>query len=418
MERQGELDYKDWAERYRKHLLEEVMAFWRSRTIDEAGGFFTFFDRQGNLKGEDKYIWVQARQTYIFSVLYSNVQNDPVWLEHARHGRDFLVKHAYAGNGRWYYRLDREGKLLEGDRSMATDSFVLCALCVYAAASGRDEDIKLIEETYAAYEKNMNDPDNVEFYHYVFDPNYSHHSLSMLCVNTCAVARDILGEARVRPLLYTNIESVLYHFAKDEQECLFEIVNRDGSTVDSEEGRVVNPGHALESMWFCMEAGLHAKDRAIVDRCMQIADWHIAKGYDRQYGGMFSFINPEGEPIPIRGKAKDAGQSWDSKIWWVHSECLYITALCYVHSSSPVWLKRFLELHEFASEHFYDREYGEWYMYLNRDGTVSNPDKGNAYKSAFHVPRALMKIYLLFLGEATRLSQEAQKMETEKRLSP
>ena len=38
-------------------------------------------------------------------------------------------------------------------------------------------------------------------------------------------------------------------------------------------------------------------------------------------------------------------------------------------------------------KHFHDKEHGEWYGYLHRDGRVSTPMKGNHYKGPFHLPR-------------------------------
>ena len=59
------------------------------------------------------------------------------------------------------------------------------------------------------------------------------------------------------------------------------------------------------------------------------------------------------------------------------------------------FFERFLELHDWVRKHFIDDQYGEWYAYLHRDGSPRIPDKGNWIKSAFHIPRNLMKIMLL-----------------------
>ncbi|MRN26439.1 AGE family epimerase/isomerase, partial [Romboutsia ilealis] len=49
--------------------------------------------------------------------------------------------------------------------------------------------------------------------------------------------------------------------------------------------------------------------------------------------------------------------------------------------------------HRFCRDHFYDPEYGEWYSFLNRDGSVKSPEKGSKWKCAFHVLRALVFTY-------------------------
>lgn len=50
---------------------------------------------------------------------------------------------------------------------------------------------------------------------------------------------------------------------------------------------------------------------------------------------------------------------------------------------------------EWAYDHLEDKEFGEWYGYLHRDGSVAQPAKGNIFKGPFHVPRMMIKSYLL-----------------------
>ena len=59
------------------------------------------------------------------------------------------------------------------------------------------------------------------------------------------------------------------------------------------------------------------------------------------------------------------------------------------------YLKMHRKAHEWAFEHMKDTEYGEWYGYLHRDGTVAQPAKGNIFKGPFHVPRMLIRSHLL-----------------------
>ena len=43
--------------------------------------------------------------------------------------------------------------------------------------------------------------------------------------------------------------------------------------------------------------------------------------------------------------------------------------------------------------HFKDREYPEWFGYLNRRGEVLLPLKGGKWKGCFHVPRGLYQMW-------------------------
>ena len=79
---------KELATFYRHHLLQENLPFWESRTEDKThGGYLVSFDREGKLTATDKNLWCQGRQTYMFSVLYNQVEPRENWLKLAQCGR-------------------------------------------------------------------------------------------------------------------------------------------------------------------------------------------------------------------------------------------------------------------------------------------------------------------------------------------
>lgn len=52
-----------------------------------------------------------------------------------------------------------------------------------------------------------------------------------------------------------------------------------------------------------------------------------------------------------------------------------------------------MQISDYTYAHFPDKEYGEWYGYLRRDGSVAQPAKGNLFKGPFHIPRMMIKSY-------------------------
>ena len=48
------------------------------------------------------------------------------------------------------------------------------------------------------------------------------------------------------------------------------------------------------------------------------------------------------------------------------------------------------QVHDWSFAHFPDREHGEWFGYLHRDGSLSQRAKGNLFKGPFHLPRMLL----------------------------
>ena len=396
---------KDLARFYRAHLLEAVVPFWEARTEDrQCGGYLTCFDRTGKVTDTDKYVWFQGRQLYMFSALYNQMEKRPQWLRLASHGRDFLVSHAYAGEGRWHYQLDRSGGNKRGTISIYTDEFVLQGLCEFAAASSEDRDLPLIRQTYDAIERNVHDPTFKDIYHGTWSPRFQRHGIYMLALNTASVAEQVLGPERTRPLIDHCLEKILYVFAKDDCKALFESVGLDGRVIDDDEGRVLNPGHALESMWFCIEEGVKRGDRSVIERATRIIDWMYRRGHDRQYGGIVSFLDSSGREPRQMDWHRETNMRWHDKAWWVHSESLYALALSSVQTGNRNGFSRFFDLQQWCLDHFYDSEYGEWYAELYRDGRPKLTDKGTLWKACYHLPRALMKMARLFesVSEPTR----------------
>ena len=101
------------ASQYKEELFGKVIPFWLAHSQDrEFGGYFTCLDRQGNVFDTDKFIWLQGRQVWMFSMLYNKVEKRQEWLECAIQGAEYLKKHGHDGNFNWYFLLTREGKPL------------------------------------------------------------------------------------------------------------------------------------------------------------------------------------------------------------------------------------------------------------------------------------------------------------------
>jgi N-acylglucosamine 2-epimerase len=382
---------------YRKHLLEDIMPFWEPRTKDtEYGGYLTCFDRVGEVTDTNKYIWFQGRQLWMFSALYNELGGDEKWLRLAQHGRDFLVKHAYAGDGRWYYQLDRAGDIKQGTISIFSDLFVVSGLAEYAVASGSDEDVDLIKTVYDTIERNVHNPDFKDIYHNTWDSRYKRHGTYMISIVVAPIVGKVLGREYVKPLIDHCLEQILYVFARDEHAALLEAVGRDGSFMDDKEGRIVYPGHTMESCWASVEEGLRRNDASIVERALTIADWGYEWGYDDEYGGFVSYRDISADEPLQTDWNREVGMQWHDKNFWVNAEALYTTALAAIERNDKQYWDRFLQQHEWCQENLYDPVYGEWYAELYQDGSVKLGDKGTMWKAAYHVPRAIMQTYKAF----------------------
>ena len=78
------------------------------------------------------------------------------------------------------------------------------------------------------------------------------------------------------------------------------------------------------------------------------------------------------------------------KFWWPQCETVIASLYAYQATGDEKYLEMHRKAHEYAYSHFPDPEFGEWYGYLHRDGTVAQPAKGNLFKGPFHIPRMMM----------------------------
>jgi N-acylglucosamine 2-epimerase len=180
------------------------------------------------------------------------------------------------------------------------------------------------------------------------------------------------------------IHEVMEVFYQPDTGLILENVYEDGSFCDSFEGRLLNPGHAIEAMWFVMDLGVRINDPLLINRAKDIMLHMLKKGWDSEYGGIFYFLDAHGHP--------PQQLEWDQKLWWVHVEALVALAKGYKLTGDPECAAWFETLHQYTWNHFRDTEHGEWVGYLNRRGEVLLSLKGGKWKGCFHIPRSLYQI--------------------------
>ena len=78
------MDFKKLANRYKTELLDSVLPFWLKNSIDkEYGGYFSCLDRDGSVYDTDKFIWLQGREVWLFSMLCNKLGKKQEWLDAA-----------------------------------------------------------------------------------------------------------------------------------------------------------------------------------------------------------------------------------------------------------------------------------------------------------------------------------------------
>ena len=190
----------------------------------------------------------------------------------------------------------------------------MAGLIEHAVATQNDREVPLIREVYDTLEKNVYDPEFKDIFHQRLErPLQASRDVHDERAH-CQLGRASAWCRTDKQLVDHCLEQLLHVFAKDEQHALLESVGPDDHVIDETEGRVINPGHTLESMWFCIEEGKKRRDRSIIERAIQIADWAYEGGYDTECGGIFSYLDCfSGEPKQMDWYKRD-GIGMDGQI--------------------------------------------------------------------------------------------------------
>lgn len=379
-------DIFSYAPLYRDELLTNILPFWLRHSRDEKnGGYFTCLDQGGQVYDTDKFVWLQGREVWCFSFMYNHVQQKEEWLNMALHGAAFLEKYGRHKNGNWYFSLTEDGRPLIQPYNIFSDCFATMAFASLHKAVPDERYKKIAVDTFENILLRQHDWKGSYNKVYPGTRSLKNFSLPMILCNLSLELEHVIGAERVNSFIPTVINEVMNVFYQPEKGLILENVNPDGSFSNSFEGRLLNPGHAIEAMWFIMDLGKRLNDPALVSKACTIMLDTIEYGWDKKYGGIFYFLDVLGNP--------PQQLEWDQKLWWVHVEALVALAKGYKLTGDERCAQWFEKIHEYTWKNFRDKEYGEWFGYLNRRGEVLLPLKGGKWKGCFHIPRALYQVW-------------------------
>ena len=416
---------------YENELTNNILFFWLPRCVDKVnGGYFNCFDNEGRqLVSQDKYTWSQGRFVWLFSKLammdcgtFTQAQRK-IFLTLAKGGRDFLKKYCLMGANDWrcVFLMDETGKpkyvnsYKKLDMSIYADCFVITAFSKYAEAADDRESYNFCKKLYESCIARVRSGE-FNTLPYPLSTAYHAHGIPMIFSN---VTREIYAAAEkfdkgycteLRKNLDGFINDTLTHFV-DENDVLHEIITADNRFFDNLLGQHVNPGHTIEDMWFMMDAADILGKPQYIPRIAAITKKAFEIGWDKEYGGLLHFCSVNGgEPA---GSGKDVMDEsmykqliggWGDKLWWVHSEALYTSLLCYERTGDEEFLRLYKKVFDYTYETFPnpDREIREWIQTLLRNGKPQNKVVALPVKDPYHI----MRNYILIIELLYKMTKQ------------
>lgn len=398
---------------YIREVEDKFVPYWLSFTDKDYGGILNCITNDGNtLISHDKYIWSQGRWLYILSLIlgmkeyFPNLDIERIKTE-ADNTASFLLSHSFDENYCCIFKTDRKGNWLKDEEnnyysSIYADCFVVIGLAEYsffASSLFLTTALRITDSILKRIESG-----NFYTQPYMIPPSYISHGIPMILTNVLEIVSSVMEKLNLDSSFYRKKqkEFVLSIFNKhlDKERSLI----REYVSLSKEEDnlltRHINPGHTLEDAIFWIEE--MESDNSLssfLPLISSICKATVELGWDREKGGLFRFVDIDGgEPKGNSNNTeyeKLVQSTWNMKLWWPHSEMLYLFLKLYSLTKDSSFLSYYKMTKEYTFSTFPSHSNGEWDQIRERDGSSSSRFVALPVKDPFHILRDFLKIIKL-----------------------
>ncbi len=105
----------------------------------------------------------------------------------------------------------------------------------------------------------------------------------MILANLTLEMEWLLPKETLENVLAETVREVMTDFLDQERGLMYENVAPDGSHIDSFEGRLINPGHGIEAMWFIMDIARRKNDTKTINQAVDVVLNILNFAWDRNH---------------------------------------------------------------------------------------------------------------------------------------
>lgn len=360
--------------RLERELLDDIVPFWERYSVDrEFGGFVTCLDRDGSVYDTFKHLWMQWREVYMFAAIWNAGYHEQRYLDLAKYGFRFLWDHGRNADGSYHYMLDRKGNVLsdtDDGQEVFTESFAAIGCAELYRATGDESYRREALSAYGIYRRKTANGSG----------RYDLLAYPMIELNVLQIMRGAFGgyDAEIAACI-----SRMRRFAHPESGVIFERMKKSGEfDLDTQYGRFVNPGHALEGLSFIMNSLDETPDADMKEFALRETRIMGEFGIDAHDDGVWYFKDALGRPMNRH--------EYFLKAWWPQCEAASAMLHAYALSGDSWYLDRFHRIDDFCTRNLRDPKYGEWFAYAPVEGRAYHAYKGSRFKGFFHIPRHIL----------------------------
>lgn len=401
-------------EYYINLIQDNFLPYWSKYVDNQYGGILNCINNVGDqLLGEDKFTWSQGRWLWILGRIYELNKKgifqriSQVDLEKWMKGTwDFICNYSIYGDSICCYVLSRDGQKKKDartdryDASIYADCFALIGMSQYVKTLEYVAGFQKVEALYQSIVRRIEANDFLTE-PYPIPEGYSVHGIPMILVNT------IHEYIRMKQKLGMDVQEEAIYARKNLEFILQNLYDGKGHIREHKSSperakeymldRHLNPGHVLEDAWFWVEfleefGGL----AEYLPRISNIVKTTFNIGWDKEYGGLLRFVDVDGgkpQGINMGGAYEELLVStWDMKLWWPHSELLYLFPKMYSITQDEEFLSYYEKSFTYAFTTFPNEQLGEWIQIRKRDGSPEEKLVALPVKDPFHIMRNFIKI--------------------------
>ena len=141
----------------------------------------------------------------------------------------------------------------------------------------------------------------------------------------------------------SKVSCIIIYFQRNGSVVL-ENVDTNGLEIPGSQGRLMNPGHAIEAGWFLLNrARLHNDDNLKQTAIEKFIELPFSIGWDSKNSGLYYLLDADGfSPTQLE---------WNMKLWWPHCEALIAFLMAYKETRSAKHLENFYNVFDYTWTH-------------------------------------------------------------------
>jgi cellobiose epimerase len=380
----------------RRELLENILPFWRDRSVDLAnGGFIAEMSNDLQLKPDAaKGLILNGRLLWTFSAAYRYTkQAEDEALAHRAY--EYLTTRFLDSKfGGFFWELDPQGRPLDEKKKIYGQAFAIYALAKYHETFAMPQALEHAIESFRLLEEHGRDA-ILGGYFEVFSRNWepcddmrlsekdqnekksmnNHLHVLEAYAQLLRVWPDDLLAKRLRELIDLFRYSIL-----DKSKTHFQHFFNENWDVKSNSYTF---GHDIEGSWLLCEAAEVLQDNSLLGKVRQIAvkiaQATLQKGIDAD-GGLFY----EGREGRIINRSKE---------WWPQAEAVVGFGNAWQISGDAAFEDAAQRCWRYIQEKIVDRKHGEWFWRIDEHGVPDDTlPKISAWKCPYHNARCCLEI--------------------------